>query len=293
MKLLASLLIPLLALSAGYTPNVPLARLPFPEVSGLAASKRHPGVYWAIQDSGNPAQLIAVWVVAGKPVRSRAIAVTGAPNIDWEEVAVAPDGHLWIADSGNNDEDRTNLRLLRVPEPDPNTARSVAVSGSVPFYYPDAPPWGKSFDAESLFFVDGAAYLVTKTAEHGVYRFPRLTPGRAVTLKRIGRVTPPPRGLGGLVTAVAVSADNRRLALVTAHRRVWVYEARQLGLTGDARVMDLLHRVPRWSTPFTRDEAAWQVEAVSFAPSGHDLVLAAEEGPLWVFPSHFYETNSY
>ena len=291
--LLAALAAPAVAPAAQAARNAqePVGTFAFDEVSGLAASRRHPGLYWAIRDSGGPSRavLYAVRLAGDKVAAIRAFPVAGATNVDWEEIAVDARGDLWIGEFGNNSEGRTDLRLLRVPEPDPAGAGPARVAGTYPFRDPDKPAWGKSFDAEALFFVDDAAYLITKTAEHGVYRFPALTPGLPVTLKKLARVTQPPRGLDGLVAGAAIARDGRRLALVTGKRRVWIYAAAAPGLTGDALVKDLVARPPRWSAAFDTEEAAWQVEAVAFGPTGHDLLLAAEEGPIWRFPRAFYE----
>lgn len=269
----------------------PIGKFAFDEVSGLAASRRHPGLYWAIRDSGGPSRavLYAVRVAGDKVASIRAIPVAGATNVDWEELAVDARGDLWIGEFGNNAEGRQDLKLLRVPEPDPAGPGPARVAAVHPFAYPDKPAWGRSFDAEAFFFVDDAAYLITKTAAHGVYRFPALTPGLPVTLRGLGRLAQPPRGLDGLVCGAAIARDGRRLAIVTGKRRVWVYEAKGAGLTGDALVKDLVARAPRWSAAFDTEEAAWQVEAVAFGPSGHDLLLAAEEGPIWRFGRAFYE----
>jgi hypothetical protein len=87
------------------------------EVSGLAASRRQPGVLWAIEDSGNAPVLYALdidgSVLAEVPV--------AAPNVDWEDLAIAPCGDtdcLWIADVGDNDLVRSDARLLIIAEPD-------------------------------------------------------------------------------------------------------------------------------------------------------------------------------
>ncbi len=288
---LAALAAPAIAAPAR-DPHAPIGKFAFDEVSGLAASRRHPGLFWAIRDSGpgDRTSLLAVRVAGDRVASIRPIPLAGVRNVDWEEIAIDERGDLWIADIGNNAEGRRDLKLLRVPEPDPAGAGPARVAGTYPFSYPDNPPWGTSFDAEALFFVDGAAYLITKTAEHGVYRFPALTPGLPVTLRKVTRLAQPARGLDGLVCGAAIARDGRRLAVVTGRRRVWVYEAGAASLRGDALVKDLAARPPRWSAAFDAEEAAWQVEAVAFGPAGHDLLLAAEEGLIWRFPRRFYET---
>ncbi|MEB3198415.1 MAG: hypothetical protein VKP62_14540 [Candidatus Sericytochromatia bacterium] len=275
-------------------PHVPLWRFTQDEVSGLAASRRYPGVCWAIQDSGpgQRAVLLAFREQAGRLVawpdgsRVRSVPVAGAPNRDWEEVAADASGNLWIADSGNNDEDRTDLSLWRVPEPDPYRARQATASLRVPFRYPDAPPWGRSFDAEALWFWQGEAYVITKTAGHGLYHFPALD-GSPVTLTRLGALTPPARGFEGLVTGAAIASDGTRLAVAAGRRRLYVYES-ALAPTTPAAMAAVVAQPPRWSCPYASDQRAWQVEAVTFRPGSHDLWCAAEEGPLWCFPASFY-----
>jgi hypothetical protein len=286
-----------LAAPAAPRPQTPIGKFAVDEVSGLVASRRHPGVYWAIRDSGPGARaaLLAIRVAGdrlvpwpgGAPVKT--LPVAGARNVDWEEVTIDDAGSLWIADTGNNAEGRTDLKLYRVPEPDPAHDGAARVAAVHPFRYPDKPAWGASFDAEALFFLDGRAYLVTKTAAHGVYAFPKLQAGVPVTLERLGSLAQPPRGLDGLVSGASIARDGRRLAIVTGRRRVWIYAAAAPGLTGDALVKDLVARPPRWSAAFDAEEAAWQVEAVAFGATGHDLLLAAEEGFIWRFPRAFYE----
>jgi len=283
--------------SALRDPHVPIGRVAVPEISGLAASDRYPDVYWALQDSGpEPREaLYAIRVSEGRMLPwpdgqlVRRVAVLGAPNLDWEELAADGRGNLWIADSGNNKEQRTDLALLRVPEPDPWRDTMARVAERVPFEYPDGPPWGRSFDAEALFFFAERAYLVTKTAEHGVYRFPAaLAAGPGITLEKLGILTPPRRGFEGLVTGASIAFDGRRLAVAAGRRRAYVYEA-PAGLEPLQQVQALVSRPPRWAPPYAANAKAYQVEATAFKPRSYDLLFAAEEGHVWSFEASLYE----
>ena len=282
-----------IAAAAAPQPWQPIGSFAVDEISGLVRSRRTPGLVWALRDSGRgQREALYHFQLEGGQLRGgiRHLPVAGARNVDWEELAADGQGNLWIADTGNNAESRQDLALLRVPEPDLTRDSAARVAARHPIRYPDHPPWGTSFDSESLFFLDGAAYLITKTAGHGVYRLPAFTPNQPQTLVKVAALRGPARGFDGLVSGASLSLDGRRLAVVCGKRRVWVYEAQAPGLTGDALVRDLVARPPRWSAPFDAEEAAWQVEAVAFGTAGYDLLLAAEEGPIWRFPRAFYET---
>lgn len=87
------------------------------EVSGLAASRRHPGVYWVHNDSGHPAELHAI-DAGGRRLASVRIPVAA---IDWEDIAWFEwqgRSHLLLADVGDNGGIREELQLVAVAEPD-------------------------------------------------------------------------------------------------------------------------------------------------------------------------------
>src|SRR6516225_1863952 len=69
-----------------------------PEASGIVKSRRHAGIFWVHNDSGNPSTLFAIRR-NGSIVQQFKIA---APNIDWEDIAADGDGHLYLGDIGNN-----------------------------------------------------------------------------------------------------------------------------------------------------------------------------------------------
>ena len=180
------------------------------ESSGIVASRKHADVFWTINDSGSPPALYAI-TREGKLIREYAVA---ARNSDWEDLATDADGHLYIADVGNNARQRKQVEVFRITEPDPRAAQSgrpapLRVSATWRLQYPNDP-----FDCESLFILDNTGYLLPKRlgffpAE--IYRFD-LTPGRTpVKLQRVGELP----AVRGPVTAADVSADRKRLAVLT------------------------------------------------------------------------------
>ncbi len=93
------------------------------------------------------------------------VEVLGATNHDWEDLAQdAGKNYLYIGDFGNNNCDRTNLRVYRIPHPS-NITGSTVTAEAIYFTYPDQTrfpsPW-MNFDVESFFHFAGKLYLFTK-----------------------------------------------------------------------------------------------------------------------------------
>jgi hypothetical protein len=159
---------------------VPLPDLP--EASGIAASRRSPGVFWAISDSGQP--IVTALADTGE-VRGH-VRVAGATVEDWEDVSVGPCGDrtcLYIADIGDNQRRRNHVTIYRVPEPAPGD-RTTPAAEVITARYPDG-----AHDAETLVVTpDGAAFVVTKEKTAIVYRLPSLEPGTEARLQETARL---------------------------------------------------------------------------------------------------------
>ncbi|MCC7264570.1 MAG: hypothetical protein IT369_18815 [Candidatus Latescibacteria bacterium] len=235
---------------------------PIEESSGLALSQRYPGVYWTLNDSGNPPVLYAT-----RPDGSliNEFPVQGAENRDWEALALDKQGRLWIGEIGNNSRRREDLCVYVVAEPDPYTTATLPVLARYTYRYP-----AENVDAEGLFISGGLPYLLSKEQDRAVlYRFPALHPDEQVVLQRLGEAHE-----ARLVTDAALSRDGTRLALCT-YDRVWIYE----GKAGDPAA--LIAAKP-WS--LAHDFA---VEANAF--DDYDLVLTSEERSLYRLPRWWYE----
>lgn len=199
------------------------------EASGIARGIRSPGVLYVQNDSGDTNRFFAL--DARTCATAATITVPGARNVDWEDIAVAPDpqgrASVWLADIGNNDASRTQVQVYRVPEPrvDPAGRMRAVTSAAAQVWrlrYPSGP-----VDAESL-AVDprGVAYVVTKSyvGRSAVYRLPALPdPHRVRTLVRIGSISFAPVTTGGRLgvfgdlaaTGAAISRDGALLAVRT------------------------------------------------------------------------------
>ena len=122
------------------------------EASALAASQRSPGIYWTLNDSGNSPTVFGI----DEEGRSRGtFRVDKAENVDWEAMQVGPGSDsgsaLYIGDIGDNDRERREIVIYRVPEPDVEPPGSRATNSrtaqaeAFKLQYPDGPR-----DAEGL-----------------------------------------------------------------------------------------------------------------------------------------------
>ncbi|MGH7580636.1 MAG: hypothetical protein ACREM9_10725 [Gemmatimonadales bacterium] len=186
------------------------------ESSGVAASRREPGILWTLNDSGNDSWIFATDTL-GRDLG--ALKVTGAENRDWEAIALGPCGTrdcLYIADTGDNTQNLRSARIYRIPEPPvpargPRTARVKALE----FRYPKASP-----DVEAIFVTaDGAIHLITKGSGRRplVYRIDPEAWDRddMATARANGRLPIDTGSLGNRVTDAALSPSGERVAVRT------------------------------------------------------------------------------
>lgn len=247
------------------------------ETSGAAVSRSHPGIIWTIDDSGNPPDLIASDTLG----RFRAsISLVGATNTDWEEVALGPCHQVtcvYIADTGDNDERRPEVRLYRLVEPDVDLSSQVPVQSATKGFetlrlrYPDGP-----HDVEAMgVTANGDVLLVTKGRSHGVLEFrvpPSAWASSAVgTAERIDSLPIAASvSTGQLITGMAISPDGRQ-AMVRSYREIFPFALRTDGTLrplGKPTSCDILGDEP-------------QGEGIAFLDQ-RQLVLTSERG---LFPA--------
>lgn len=148
---------------------------PNSESSGLAASRRTPGLLWTHDDSGGSPTIYGI-DTNGK-ARGR-ITLKGAKSGDWEDTAaftMEGKAYILVADTGDNDAVRSNvwIHLLEEPSADslsPSSATSVQPVASIKIRYPDGPR-----DCESVAVdpKERAVYFLSK--RDAVPRLYRLT----------------------------------------------------------------------------------------------------------------------
>jgi hypothetical protein len=250
-----------LGMTSGLGPLEHLGRFDaeaIPEASGIVKSRRFPGIFWVHNDSGNPPLLFAVRS-DGRIVRRFRLAV---PNLDWEDITIDDQGHLYLGDIGNNGGVLTVRVIYRIDEPDPSSAADRPLTASATVLY--ALPRSNRFDAEGLVYDQGTAIVVAK------YFDGREAELFAVPLEPPASPPPPrpaqPRAIGRLpgfsepATGAALSADRALLA-VCSETVTRIYRR------GESPPWRMVAEV-RYE-PLPIEGIAWD---------GPDLILAAEEG---------------
>jgi hypothetical protein len=231
------------------------------ELSGLVRSPSQPDLLWSHDDSGAGPVLYGLRTdgrVANRPT------VTGAQNVDWEDIAAGPGPRLYIGDIGDNERNRSSIDVYRVPEPQVGAA-ATAPAARLRLHYPDGP-----HDAETL-LVDplrGDLIVITKTiGGASAYRTSaRLPAGSDTTLG-------PARPVAGVSFATGgdVSADGRIVA-VRGYDRVAIWVRR-----GHERLTTALARKPCISP--TSLLAEGQGEALALDRHGRSFITVAEGSP--------------
>jgi len=160
-----------------YGPPVLLGRLDpaVDESSGLAASRRQPGLLWTHNDSGDD----PVVYCADRQARScGAWRVAGAAARDWEDMAAGPgpragQSYLYLGDIGDNGRNRDQVVVYRVPEPAapaaPGAGRGTTEPAErIPLRYADGP---RNAEALLVHPTTGDIYVVVKEPlTAGVYK---------------------------------------------------------------------------------------------------------------------------
>ncbi|MGP3972044.1 hypothetical protein [Streptomyces sp. 6N223] len=231
------------------------------ESSGLAASSRHPGVYWTHNDSssdGSPApHLYAVDGETGRTLATITLAGDGVAGRDVEAISIGPDGALYVGDIGDNyDGGWEEVWIYRLPEPE-RLADATVTPAVHAVQYEDGPR-----DAEALMVhpETGRVYIASKKDNGGaaLYASPGagLSETGVTTFERIADI-------GLWVTDGAFSPDGTRLFLrgyFTSQMYAWP------GPDGPPEPIDREVMIPLQE----------QGESATFTPDGATLMLGSE-----------------
>ncbi|HEX2048179.1 MAG TPA: hypothetical protein VHF27_10460 [Acidimicrobiales bacterium] len=245
------------------------------ESSGLAASRRNPGLLWTHNDSDDAPLLYCLDLEGASCGRWR---VTGAEAFDWEDMAAGPgpqagEPYLYVGDIGDNLDQRREVVVYRVPEPEApadSPSAATAPAEALRLRYPDGP-----HNAEALLVHPATAdlYVIAKDAQSaGVYKASApLEASRVATMVRVGaiRLGAGTRGLEQ-VTGGDISPDGRRVAVSTYG------QGYELELPQDAAAFDdIWAGAPVPVVLGTRIQG----EAIAYRLDGRALLTTSEVAP--------------
>ena len=160
----------------------------------------------------------------------RTISVTNATNVDWEEVAKDDLGNLFIGDFGNNLNDRTDLKIYSIPNPNSFSGNNIPAS-IINFSYPDQyqfppnPP-KRNFDTEAMVVTNDSIFLFTKNRTSPfsgyckLYKIPA-TPGNYVAQLVDSIQFCQTSQTDCWVTAASLSANKEHLVLLSGNKVWW------------------------------------------------------------------------
>jgi len=255
-----------------YGPGRELCKLANPEIdesSGIAASRRHAGVFWTHNDAGNSARVFA-FNARGEDLAT--VEVEGAISHDWEDIAsFTLDGkpYLLIADIGDNDAMRDQYCLYIVPEPPLDPAKrgiraKTRVGMAIEFRYED-----EAHNCEAVAFEPATRTLLLVTKVPGLecevfsLPLPKQQPKELLVARAIATLKLP------MVTAMDVSPDGLR-AVVLTYGNAYEFVRRP-----DEKWAQAFAQVPR----MIRVPPRRQGESVCYGLDGKTLYLTSEKTP--------------
>jgi len=231
------------------------------EASGLVASIANPGMLWAHNDSGNPAEIFLIDTLAQIKMVCR---LANIKNRDWEDIAIGtgPDStkhYIYVADIGDNDARYPVKILYRFEEP-LLTQESVTIT---------------SFDTLYLKLDDGtrdAEAIMIDPLEHGMYLLSKREdsvhfykvnyPYEGDTLNARFRVKLPYRN----INAAEISPDGTEV-VIKDYENIYYWHRPDAG-----KVSHLL-QTPPVVLPYQPEK---QGEAITFARDGSGYYTLSE-----------------
>jgi hypothetical protein len=235
------------------------------ESSGLIYSD---GRLWSHNDSGNPSDIYSIDTATGA-IR-QIVHVDNFPNSDWEDIT-ADSNYIYLADCGNNNGDRTDLKILKIAKSDIDTARLVHVNAQAIYLsYSDQTSFTSNpfnnYDCEAAISVRDSLYLFTKNRGDNGTRVYRVC-------KAPGTYALPPHAsynVGGLITGASYDEHSGEVVLIGysllgTNSFLWLLNdyVGDRFFSGNKRKIDI------------SNGAAWQTEAIAWMP-GNRLFISCE-----------------
>lgn len=181
---------------------------------------------WLIEDNGNKDDIYEVNL---QGERLRQFEVKNAKNEDWEDLTKDYAGNLYIGDFGNNQNERKDLVIYKIPSPLVEKGDKIEAE-EIRFSYPEQKkfppkPANRKYDTEAFFYLDSLLYIITKdrsnpfAGEGLIYTVPA-TKGRH-NAKLVGTFPTCDDFSRCQITSGAISPDRKTIVLL-GYGSLWV-----------------------------------------------------------------------
>jgi len=244
------------------------------ELSGLADSQTQPGLLWSHGDAASP----DVLYLLDRQGQVKGRVKMPVYNYDWEDIAVGPgpkqgESYLYVADIGDNGNDRDLKIIYRLPEPRTPNETAQAVE-AIRFRFPDG-----HFDAETVLLdpLTRDIFVVTKWLNKAnLYRlaYPQSTT-EVSNAELVGAMT-----IGVDLTGGSISADGLEI-IVRGYTAIYYWKRQPQEAVGE-----VLKRAPKKALPYIFEP---QGEAVCFDKDGKGYFTLSERRNLPFVNLYFYE----
>ncbi len=187
------------------------------ETSGIEVNPADTTKVWTHNDSGDSAY---VYQVNTQGQLLRKIKIGTGKAVDIEDIARDDAGNYYIADVGNNTNNRTNLIIRKVGNLDTLTSTTIN-NDKIFLSYPDQtqfppPAAEQNFDCESIFHFNNRLYLFSKNRGNSGYCKMYSVPDSAGTyLATLHDSVNTGTNLGNWITSADVSPDHSKIALLS------------------------------------------------------------------------------
>jgi len=218
------------------------------ESSGLAVSTEHEDLAYTINDSGNTATIFAIRISTGEVVGTTSVRDPDWNWLDTEALALRG-GTLWVADTGDNVQQRADAALYALDEPGPGNHTVVPRRYAVT--YEEGP---QNVEAIAVPPRSGRILLLSKLSAGGVvHRLPAKLRENGTNV-----ATPTSRETPAFTSDATYTADGRQVLV----RSYTVAEVR------DAESWDLIR------TDVLPDQPLG--ETIALEPSGRSYLVGSE-----------------
>jgi hypothetical protein len=162
-------------------------------------------------DSGGDANLYEIDISTGNIVRI--VTVNNATNVDWEDITQDA-SYIYIGDIGNNNGNRTDLKIYKISKTDYNDNDNMVTSEVINYSYADQTEFtsnlnNTNWDAEGLISYEDKLLIFTKNWSDyrvNVYAIPKTSGTYNASLESSYNVN-------GLITGVDISSSENEIYL--------------------------------------------------------------------------------